>query len=122
MISYVTLGTSDLAKATAFYESLLGELGAKRLINMDRIVFFGRSPKEPMIAVCVPYNKEAADCGNGNMVSIAAGSKENVDALYKKALSLGATCDGEPGERIPNVFYGAYIRDPDGNKVCFCHM
>ena len=49
--------------------------------------------------------------------AIAADSKPDVDALYKKALDLGATCDGEPGQRIPDMFYGAYVRDPDGNKL-----
>ena len=45
-----------------------------------------------------------------------------VDALYSKAIELGAACDGEPGERVPGVFYGAYVRDAEGNKLCFCHF
>ena len=53
------------------------------------------------------------------MVAINAGSKENVDSLYAKAIELGATCDGEPGQRIPDMFYGAYIRDADRNKIAF---
>ena len=56
------------------------------------------------------------------MVAFHAGGREGVAALYKKALALGATCDGEPGERVPGVFYGAYVRDADGNKLCFCHF
>ncbi len=122
MISYVTLGVSDIAAARKFYGDLLGELGAKTLLNMDRITFFGKSMKEPMLAVCIPFNQEAAAPGNGNMVSMAPGSKEAVDALYHKAIALGATCDGAPGQRIPNTFYGAYVRDTDGNKLCFCHF
>lgn len=122
MISYVTLGVSDIAAARKFYGDLLGELGAKTLLNMDRITFFGKSMKEPMLAVCIPFNQEAAAPGNGNMVSMAPGSKEAVDALYHKAITLGATCDGAQGQRIPNTFYGAYVRDADGNKLCFCHF
>lgn len=122
MISYVTLGVSDIAAARKFYGDLLGEFGAKTLLNMDRITFFGKSMKEPMLAVCIPFNQEAAAPGNGNMVSMAPGSKEAVDALYHKAIALGATCDGAPGQRIPNTFYGAYVRDADGNKLCFCHF
>jgi predicted lactoylglutathione lyase len=72
-----------------------------------------------MVSVCVPYNEEPNHPGNGNMLAITAGSKENVDALYEKAIALGASCDGEPGQRIPDVFYGAYVRDPDGNKLAF---
>ena len=45
-----------------------------------------------------------------------------MDKFYKKAIDLGATCDGEPGQRIPNQFYGAYVRDPDGNKLAFYHF
>ncbi len=122
MISYVTLGTSDLAQATEFYTSLLAELGAKRLINMDRIVFIGKSMKEPMLALCIPFNQEPATPGNGVMLSISPGSKAAVDKLYQQAIALGASCDGAPGQRIPDVFYGAYVRDKDGNKLCFSHF
>jgi len=119
MISYVTLGVSDLNAAKAFYSELLGEMGAKVLIDMDRISFIGKSMAAPMLAVCVPYNKEAPQAGNGTMVAFAPGSKEAIDSMYNKAIELGATCDGAPGDRIPNVFYGAYVKDPDGNKLCF---
>lgn len=122
MISYVTLGVSDLAAAKKFYSELLADQGAKILIDMDRISFIGKSMTTPMLAVCVPFNKEPASPGNGTMVSFAPGSKEGVDALYNKAIALGATCDGAPGERIPNVFYGAYVKDIDGNKLCFNHF
>jgi predicted lactoylglutathione lyase len=56
------------------------------------------------------------------MVAIRAGSRAACDELYAKAIILGATCDGPPGERMPDFFYGAYVRDPDGNKLCFCQM
>lgn len=122
MISYVTLGVSDIAAARKFYGELLGELGAKTLLTMDRITFFGKSMQEPMLAVCIPFNQQPASAGNGSMVSFAAGSKTAVDALYQKAIALGASCDGAPGQRIPDMFYGAYVRDADGNKLCFCHF
>lgn len=122
MISYVTLGVSDLAAAKTFYSELLTDLGAKVLIDMDRISFIGKSMAAPMLAVCIPFNQEPAQAGNGTMVSFAPGSKEGVDALYNKAIALGARCDGAPGERIANVFYGAYVKDSDGNKLCFNHF
>lgn len=122
MISYVTLGVSDLAAAKKFYSELLADLGGKILIDMDRISFIGKSMAAPMLAVCTPYNEEPAQAGNGTMVAFAPGSKEGVDALYNKAIALGATCDGAPGERIANVFYGAYVKDLDGNKLCFNHF
>ncbi|MBU1438259.1 MAG: VOC family protein [Gammaproteobacteria bacterium] len=122
MISYVTLGVSDLAMAKSFYGELLAELGGKVLLDMDRIAFVGQSMAKPMLAVCIPFNKEDPHPGNGNMVSISPGSKDAVQTLYHKAIALGATCDGAPGQRIDNVFYGAYVKDADGNKLCFCHF
>ena len=122
MIGYVTIGVKDMAKAKQFYKDLLGGLGARELLDMGRIAFIGKDMKSPMLAVCEPYDGEGASCGNGNMVAISAGSKEKVDELYKKAMDLGATCDGEPGQRIPDRFYGAYIRDEDGNKLAFFYF
>ena len=122
MIGYTTIGVSDMTAAKAFYSELLADLGAKVLIDMERIAFVGTSQNEPMLAICVPFDGDAPHPGNGNMAAITAGSKEKVDALYKKAIELGASCDGEPGQRIPNVFYGAYVRDADGNKLAFYHF
>lgn len=121
MIGYVTIGVNDMARAEEFYTGLLGELGAKKTINMDRIKFFATSPNQPMIAICTPYDEQPQNCGNGNMIAIPGGDRAGVDRLYKKAIELGATDEGEPGERMP-VFYGAYVRDPDGNKLCFFEM
>ena len=122
MLSYATIGVSDLEKSEAFYNELLGPLGAKTLVKMDRIIFIGKSMAEPMLAICIPYNEDPQHSGNGNMLAIAPGSKEKCDEFYKRAISLGATCDGEPGQRIPDVFYGAYFRDFDGNKIVFNHF
>ena len=121
MIGYVTIGVADMAKASAFYGPLLAEVGAGELISMDRIKFYGTGPDQAMLAICTPFDEESANCGNGNMVAIPGGDRAGVDRLYKKAIELGATDDGEPGERMP-VFYGAYVRDLDGNKLCFYEM
>jgi catechol 2,3-dioxygenase-like lactoylglutathione lyase family enzyme len=122
MIAYTTLGTRDMDRAVAFYDALLAEIGAKQLFGMDRIKFYGTSTTAPMLAVCIPYDEKAPHPGNGWMVAIPAGSRENVDKLHAKALELGATDEGAPGERIPDVFYGGYVRDLDGNKLCFMEM
>ena len=119
MIGYITIGVKDIAKAKAFYGELLADLGASVIMEMDRIAMIGKGMDQPMLAVCIPYNEEDPHPGNGNMFAISAGTKENVDKLYHKAISLGATCEGEPGQRMPDVFYGAYVRDPDGNKMAF---
>ena len=119
MIGYTTIGTSDLGRATAFYDALLAEVGAKQLFGTDRIKFYGTSTNEAMLALCIPYDEKPHERGNGQMIAIPGGSKETVDKLHAKALELGATDDGAPGDRIPGVFYGAYVHDLDGNKLCF---
>ncbi len=121
MIAYVTIGTADIEKAKAFYLSVLADIGASVMMDLGRLAAIGTPSGGPMLAVCTPYNGEPASPGNGNMVSIAPGSKELVDALHAKALEQGATDEGAPGQRMDG-FYGAYFRDPDGNKVCFCHF
>ena len=119
MIGYVTIGVKDMEKAKKFYTELLSDLGAKVLADMGRIAFIGASMDQPCLAVCIPVNEEDPQPGNGNMVAINPGSKEKVDEFYRKAIELGGICEGAPGQRIDDVFYGAYFRDPDGNKVAF---
>lgn len=122
MIGYTTIGTDDLARATAFYDALLAEIGAKQLFGMERIKFYGTGEEgRAMLAVCTPYDGKPHQVGNGWMVAIPGGSREGVDRLHKKALELGASDEGAPGERMP-VFYGGYVRDLDGNKLCFFDM
>ena len=121
MLGYTTIGVSDMARSEAFYGGLLGEIGGNQLFGQDRIKFYGNG-QGAMLAICIPYDEQAPAAGNGNMVAIDAGGRENVDKLYAKAMELGASDEGEPGERIPGVFYGAYVRDPDGNKLCFFEM
>jgi catechol 2,3-dioxygenase-like lactoylglutathione lyase family enzyme len=120
MIGYVTLGTNDLPRAAAFYDALLGELGAKRTMDFGTFILWGTG-RGPGLAVTLPYNKQPATVGNGVMVALAVDSKEKVDALYRKAMALGATDEGKPGPRADN-FYAAYFRDLDGNKLNFFHF
>ena len=121
MIGYVTIGTADIEKAKAFYSELLAGIGASVVMDLGRFAAFGNAPDSPLLAVCTPFNDEPAEPGNGNMVAIQPGSKEQCDALHAKALSLGGTDEGAPGPR-GDGFYGAYFRDLDGNKLCFFHM
>jgi catechol 2,3-dioxygenase-like lactoylglutathione lyase family enzyme len=116
MIGYVTIGTNDLARAERFYEALLAELGAKRVMANDRMRFYSAGRGQPMIAICTPNDGKQATVGNGMMVALAADSKETVDRVYKKAIELGGGDEGPPGQRNPK-FYGGYFRDLDGNKL-----
>ena len=120
MIGYVTLGTNDLARAGRFYDALLAELGGKRAMEMESFVAWSAAPGSPMVSVIKPFDGKPATVGNGVMVALAASSKAQVDALHRKALSLGAKDEGAPGPR-GDGFYAAYFRDLDGNKLnAFC--
>jgi catechol 2,3-dioxygenase-like lactoylglutathione lyase family enzyme len=121
VIAYATLGTNDFQRALKFYDTLLGEMGAKRLLEMDRLVAWAVTPGQPMLAVCKPYDGKAATAGNGTMISLGCDSKERVDAMYKKAIALGCKDEGAPGQRGPG-FYIGYFRDLDGNKLNFFTM
>lgn len=121
MLAYVTLGSNDIPKALEFYDALFAELGAKRLFDNERLYFYGAGPGQPMVAVGGPYDENAASCGNGVMAALAAPDNETVDRVYAKAMELGAQDEGAPGQRMP-IFYGAYFRDPDGNKLCVCKL
>ena len=120
MIGYVTLGTNDMEKAAAFYDALLGELGAGRLMEAETFIAWGTDPASPAVSVIQPQDGNPATVGNGVMVALAVGSTEKVDQIHAKALELGAADEGAPGERGPG-FYAAYFRDPDGNKLNAFH-
>jgi len=125
MIGYVTLGTNDLPRAVAFYDALLGSVGAGRFMEEENyFVAWAIAPDQPSIAVSAPFDKEAATVGNGTMVAMVLETKEQVDALYNKAIELGGSCEGKPGfrpEEANSGFYAGYFRDLDGNKLnAFC--
>ena len=120
MIGYVTLGSNDLPRAWAFYDALLGEIGATRSWQDDSGVSWGLR-RGPSLAVMKPFNGDAATVGNGVMVALALRNCEDVDRLHAKALSLGARDEGAAGQRGPG-FYAGYFRDLDGNKLCAYYM
>jgi predicted lactoylglutathione lyase len=115
MIGYVTLGTNDLPRASKFYDSLLGTIGAKRQMDFGTFIAWG-TEGSPMLALTQPFDKKPATVGNGVMVALQMDSKAKVDAVYKKALELGGKDEGPAGPR-GDGFYAGYFRDPDGNKL-----
>jgi catechol 2,3-dioxygenase-like lactoylglutathione lyase family enzyme len=121
MIGYVTLGTNDLPRAAAFYDALLGEFGAGRIMEFDQFIAWGVSMEQPGLAATKPYDGKAATVGNGTMVALAVDSPEKVQQIHAKALSLGGKDEGAPGPRGDEGFYAGYFRDLDGNKLnVFC--
>ena len=120
MIGYVTLGTNDIERAAQFYDQLLSELGAKRFMDTETFIAWVASPTGPALSVTKAFDGNAATVGNGVMVALRMDSTEKVDALYRKAIELGAKDEGAPGPR-GDGFYAGYFRDPDGNKLnAFC--
>ena len=117
MVGYVTLGTNDFDRAAKFYDELLGEIGAKRMMDTENfIAWVTEGEGAAALSITRPFDGKPATVGNGVMVALAAPSKEKVAALYKKAIELGATDEGEPGPR-GDGFYAGYFRDLDGNKL-----
>ena len=122
MLAYATLGTCDMDKAAAFYDEVLGVLGAKRFMEEEGyFIAWGNSQDGAGLAITYPFDKQPATIGNGTMVALGAASREQVDALYNKAIALGGSDEGAPGQRSPG-FYAAYFRDLDGNKLNVCYM
>lgn len=117
MIGYVTLGSKDRQKAGAYYDELLSLVGAKRAMeDGDRLILWADG-KGAMLGVIAPHDGEAPTVRNGVMVALSMSSREAVDAMHAKAMSLGSKDEGAPGVRGGD-FYGAYFRDLDGNKLC----
>jgi predicted lactoylglutathione lyase len=119
MIAYITLGTNDIDRAGKFYDVLLGELGAGRVMESEQFICWATAPDQPMVAVTNPFDQKPATVGNGMMIALAAENPAAVDRLHAKALELGGTDEGAPGVRV-DAFYIGYCRDLDGNKLNFC--
>lgn len=121
MIAYTILGTNDFERATAFYDELLAEFGAKRKIATHNGQYYG-FPNGPMFGIATPHDGQPATNGNGTMIALKAKSNQDVDRIFARALDLGATDDGAPGPRKIDGFYGGYFRDFDNNKLCVFYM
>lgn len=122
MFSHVMLGVSDLEVSRRFYDALLGTLGIKPgVANKSR--YFYRSPGGTF-AITIPINGEAASHGNGSTIGFLAQSPEHCDAFHAAGIANGGTtCEDPPGPREgpAGPIYLAYLRDPDGNKLCVLH-
>ena len=116
MIDYVTLGTNDLPRATAFYDEIARIAGHVRMFETERMVAWGTPGKTAMMGVITPLDGEPATRGNGSMFGFRVETEEQVQQIYDHALANGGSDEGPPGPRGEN-FYGAYFRDPDGNKL-----
>lgn len=120
---YLTLGTNDLARAARFYDAALAPLGLVRRASEPTEVGYGLpSDRRTRLWINLPYDGKAATVGNGSMPALVAPSQAAVEAFHKAALAHGGTDEGAPGLRpYGPVFFAAYVRDPDGNKLSAVH-
>ncbi len=119
MFSHIMTGTNDLDRAKSFYDALLGTLGVPAG-SVDRHRVFWRSPTG-VFSVSKPINGQPALVGNGSTIGFACQSPEQVDAWHAAGIANGgSSCEEPPGVREgpAGKLYLAYLRDPDGNKLC----
>lgn len=120
MFTHVMVGSSDIERSRAFYDATMGVLGQGPAGEGPRL-FYGGFGKGGAFGVGTPANGEPVSHANGGTIGFSAKDTAMVDAWHAAGIAHGGTCEGAPGPRgLPNS-YGAYLRDPDGNKLCaFC--
>ncbi len=119
MFSHVMLGANNLENSKKFYDAVLGALGmGEGVANKQR--YFYRSPTGTF-AITTPIDGAPATHGNGSTIGFTVQSPEQADAFYAAGLANGgAACENPPGwrEMSSGRLYLAYLRDPDGHKIC----
>jgi catechol 2,3-dioxygenase-like lactoylglutathione lyase family enzyme len=118
MFSHIMVGTDDLDRSKAFYDAILGALGVPPGM-VDRHRVFWRT-REGVFGSSLPIDGEPAVAANGGTIGFRCSSPEQVHAWHEAGLAAGGVAiEDPPGERVgPSRFYLAYLRDPDGNKLC----
>ena len=120
MIGYVTVGATDTEAALPFYDAVMAPIGFERAFFDNGWAGYGPKGGEQTLFVCPPHDGQPARAGNGIMIALKAPSNEAVQAAHAAALANGGKDEGAPGYRPEDstTFYGAYFRDPTGNKLC----
>jgi catechol 2,3-dioxygenase-like lactoylglutathione lyase family enzyme len=117
VIHHVSVGTNDVPRARAFYDPLMALIGFRVLKSSDRSVHYGAS--DIVFSLETPVNGEPASAGNGVHIAFQAPDRETVRRFYRAALANGGLGEGGPGirEQYNANYYGAFVRDLDGNKI-----
>ena len=123
MIGYVTISAADVEASLPFFDAVFGAMGGERKSFEGGWGFYGAKDAEGSVGVCKPFDGTPARAGNGIMIAFKAPSQDAVKATHAAALANGGIDEGAPGFRPPDgtAFYGAYFRDPTGNKFCVFH-
>ena len=123
MLTHIMMGATNPKASIAFYQAALGAVGVTATVSPDDRAYFSKDGL--MLIVARPADGNDATCANGLTIGFRAQSAEEVDAFHKAGIEAGGTDEGAPGLRpnAPGKAYGAYLRDPDGNKICaFCQL
>ena len=117
ILSHVSLGTNDFARAAAFYDKIMPTLGCRRVMEHPDAVAYGKM--FPEFWIQTPHDGHPAGTANGIHIGFIAPSKEAVHAFHEAGLAAGATDDGAPGPRpdYGEPYYGCFLRDLDGHKI-----
>lgn len=118
IMNHVSIAVSDFDRSLAFYDAVLGTIGARRVVEEDGVVAYGKAFPEFWVAAA-PYDGGKASAANGVHFAFFANSTDEVNAFYDKAIERGATDDGKPGPRpeYGEPYYGCFVHDPDGHKI-----
>lgn len=119
IFTHIMIGSNDKEKSKAFYDAVLSPLGINNMGTFGDTGTLLYGAKTPEFWVTSPANGEAASHANGGTIGFVAPSRKAVHEFHENGLANGGKCEGEPGPRdvMPNA-YAAYLRDPDGNKIC----
>ncbi len=120
-IEYITIGSNDLDRSRKFYAAVFGAIGGELADDYPGMTFSFKLRSGRLVWVCKPNDGKAAVPANGSMPGFGCETTAEVDTAYAAALANGGSDEGAPGPRplYGPEFYGAYVRDPDGNKMSF---
>ena len=121
IMSHVSIGTNDFTRATTFYDTVLGAIGCRRVMEHGEAVAYGKA--YPEFWVQTPIDGKPATTANGMHIAFLAADTTAVDAFYRAAIDAGAPDDGAPGYRpvYGEPYYGCFVRDPDGRMIEAMH-
>ncbi len=114
-MNYFVVGTNDMVAAKTFYDALFAQSGLQSMSPSERMTYW--LGEDFAFAVAKPFDTKPATNGNGTMVGFCFSGEEEVKRVHALAMELGGTCEGAPNQRGPK--FSAYVRDLDGNKMCF---
>ena len=116
-MNYFVFGTNNMEAAVKFYDALFENTEMRQTFATERMTFWQGEDEDAAFAVAIPFDQNSATNGNGTMLGFSLDSEDEVTRLYNKAIELGGSCEGKPGQRGPR--FSAYVRDLDNNKIAF---